>query len=479
MKFASTKSRSAEKACMLRIIRRTASAGAVAAVVATAVGLPVIAPETTDGASPMMAIARADCPPDCGGGPGNGGMPSGPPGGGTEFVPPSIPAMPSYDPGRGQPPLDQNNGISIYNSSAPQPSQAAQPSQAPAQNQDGTYNRAANGEQQPINHNAPNNQQLNNNWQRLSDQLNQQQAGQQQHSGRDDLQSSRDNDARQRCESVVQPLLAQLPPVETALTRGLSENQASGSDANGGPVAAASATGVSPEYLAKAAEIGQKIQEALTANGLALDQCPKTNADLDSYQIESDFTAKPNSSSSDVPKKPLCESFLRDLTIEDIKNELTKQGGFGRDFPIPNHPDNFPTKGQRIDLAAWAYLPGTANQLPFKISAPIEVADVSSGDGSFTILFNTLAGHFDGVGSWIKFTFIKTAQMVAPALHITSFVKTPPYLTPWSGFGSVQVTKEQYEKIAQANWSPFLENVVRNIATERAVPGSDCLGGVS
>ncbi|MEU9808974.1 hypothetical protein [Mycobacterium sp. NPDC050853] len=82
--------------------------------------------------------------------------------------------MPSYDPGRGQPPLDQNNGVSIYNSAAPQPSQAAQPSQAPTQNQDGTYNRAANGEQQPINHNAPNNQQLNNNWQKLSDQLNQQ-----------------------------------------------------------------------------------------------------------------------------------------------------------------------------------------------------------------------------------------------------------------------------------------------------------------
>ncbi|WP_235630983.1 hypothetical protein [Mycobacteroides abscessus] len=82
--------------------------------------------------------------------------------------------MPSYDPGRGQPPLDQNNGISIYNSAAPQPSQAAQPSQAPVQNQDGSYNRAANGEQQPNQYNnAPNNQQLNNNWQKLSDQLNQ------------------------------------------------------------------------------------------------------------------------------------------------------------------------------------------------------------------------------------------------------------------------------------------------------------------
>ncbi|AMU75782.1 hypothetical protein [Mycobacteroides abscessus] len=80
-----------------------------------------------------------------------------------------------------------------------------------------------------------------------------------------------------------------------------------------------------------------------------------------------------------------------------MKNELTKPGGFGRDFPIPNHPDNFPTKEQRIDLSASAYLPGTANQLPFNISAPIEVADVFGDDSSFTILFNALPGHFHGV----------------------------------------------------------------------------------
>lgn len=157
-----------------RWLRRSSSAAAIVAIVAAAVGLPATAPERAPGASSVVAIARADCPPDCGGGPGNGGTPSGPPGGGTEFVPPSMPAMPSYEPGRGQPPLDQNNGISIYNSAAPQPSQAAQPSQASTPNKDGSYNRAANGEQQPVNYNqAPQNQEVSREFLLKQQQLNQ------------------------------------------------------------------------------------------------------------------------------------------------------------------------------------------------------------------------------------------------------------------------------------------------------------------
>ncbi|MEU9805942.1 hypothetical protein [Mycobacterium sp. NPDC050853] len=92
--------------------------------------------------------------------------------------------------------MDQNNGISIYNSAAPQPSQAAQPSQAPVQNQDGTYNRAANGEQQPINYNnAPNNQQLNSDWQQLSDQLNNPQNQQAQQPGQDNGRPDQTDDS--------------------------------------------------------------------------------------------------------------------------------------------------------------------------------------------------------------------------------------------------------------------------------------------
>lgn len=166
------KIRSAAKVSTRRRLRHASGAGAVVAMVAAAVAVPIAAPQPAPGAGRMIiAIARADCPPDCG--PGGGGTPSGPPGGGTEFVPPSMPATPSYEPGRGQPSLDQNSGISIYNSSPPQPSQASQPDQQPVQNQDGTYNRAANGEQQPVNYSkAPENQQVNPQWQERSDQLN-------------------------------------------------------------------------------------------------------------------------------------------------------------------------------------------------------------------------------------------------------------------------------------------------------------------
>lgn len=165
------KTRRAAKVSKRRLLHRAASTVAVLAVVATAVGLPVIAPETADRASSVVAIARADCPPDCGGNPG-GGNSSGPPGGGTEFVAPSMPAMPSYEPGRGYPAPDQNSGVSIYNSATPQPGQAAQPNQAPAQNQDGGHNRAANGEQQPVQYShAPVDQQVNPQWRELSNHL--------------------------------------------------------------------------------------------------------------------------------------------------------------------------------------------------------------------------------------------------------------------------------------------------------------------
>ncbi len=210
MKMASSQTRWLAQESTRKVLRRASGTAAVLAVLAAAIGVPVMSPQPDAGTNPVLAIARADCPPDCGGGPGNGGTPTGPPGGGTEFVPPSIPAMPSYDPGRGQPPLDQNNGISIYNSAAPQPSQAAQPSQAPVQNQDGSYSRAANGEQQPINYNnAPNNQQLNNEWQNLSNKLNNSQS-QGQQSGQDGSQTdqarSQDKKFDKTCAAVLAPL---------------------------------------------------------------------------------------------------------------------------------------------------------------------------------------------------------------------------------------------------------------------------------
>lgn len=56
------------------------------------------------------------------------GSPGGPGGGmnGSQFQPPGLPPqMPDYQGGNNQPPLDQNSGISIYNSGAPQAGQQA------------------------------------------------------------------------------------------------------------------------------------------------------------------------------------------------------------------------------------------------------------------------------------------------------------------------------------------------------------------
>ncbi|MGH3723155.1 MAG: C2 family cysteine protease [Mycobacterium sp.] len=66
--------------------------------------------------------------------------------------------MPDYA-GGNQPPLDQNNGVSIYNTGsqgAPSEGGNSYPNQAqPGQNSDGSWQRAANGEQQPIQYNTP------------------------------------------------------------------------------------------------------------------------------------------------------------------------------------------------------------------------------------------------------------------------------------------------------------------------------------
>ncbi|MBF9315214.1 hypothetical protein HA135_00255 [Mycobacteroides chelonae] len=92
--------------------KATATAGVVAVLMfsASGLGLGWFTPAT-------VPQAHAACPPDCGGG---GGL-DGPPGGGQMFQPPSQggPQMPDYQGGINQPPLDQNNGISIYNTQAP------------------------------------------------------------------------------------------------------------------------------------------------------------------------------------------------------------------------------------------------------------------------------------------------------------------------------------------------------------------------
>ncbi|OHU48027.1 hypothetical protein [Mycobacteroides chelonae] len=105
--------------------KAAATAGVVAVLMfsASGLGLGWFTPAT-------VPQARAACPPDCGG---PGGS-DGPPGGGQMFQPPSQggPQMPDYQGGINQAPLDQNSGISIYNTQAPSVSnnggsQGAQP----------------------------------------------------------------------------------------------------------------------------------------------------------------------------------------------------------------------------------------------------------------------------------------------------------------------------------------------------------------
>ncbi|MEU9808961.1 hypothetical protein [Mycobacterium sp. NPDC050853] len=277
-------------------LKRVTSVVAILAVVAAAIGLPVITPNPA-GVSPVLAIARADCPPDCG--PGGGGNPSGPPGGGTEFVPPSMPATPSYEPGRGYPAPDQNNSVSIYNSAAPQPSQAAQPNQQSAQNQDGSYNRAANGEQQPNNYQqAPNNQQINNDWQKLSDQLNKQQSSTNQDGGNQNSQNKEERD-QQDCSSIMESLEVQrdsiIPSPEEieqarqSIETWVQQTPSYGDANSGGPIGqpavpsfydptALDPAAEDPVEIARKVILQQIFENKLAENNLSLEDCQEPAA---------------------------------------------------------------------------------------------------------------------------------------------------------------------------------------------------------
>lgn len=95
-------------------LRRTLAVTALAALV---VGGVQVASDYTPAGSGFSTIAtlKAD-PTGPTGGPGgsNGGM------NGSQFQPPSMPSsMPDYQGGNNQPPMDQNSGISIYNSGSP------------------------------------------------------------------------------------------------------------------------------------------------------------------------------------------------------------------------------------------------------------------------------------------------------------------------------------------------------------------------
>lgn len=95
-------------------LRRTS---AVVAIVALAIGGAKVASDHTMPGSGFSTVATVAADPTGPPGP-TGGMTDG---GGSQFQPPQMPSsMPDYQGGINQPPLDQNSGISIYNSVNPQ-----------------------------------------------------------------------------------------------------------------------------------------------------------------------------------------------------------------------------------------------------------------------------------------------------------------------------------------------------------------------
>ncbi|MFT8180566.1 hypothetical protein ACLXNF_23565 [Mycobacteroides chelonae] len=122
-------------------MRRTS---AVVAIAALAIGGVKIASDHTmpGGGFPTVQTAAADPTGPTGGPGGDGGM------NGSQFQPPSVPnSMPDYQGGINQPPLDQNSGISIYNTGSPGAQQV--PGQQGAQQPQQSWDQPAHGTQIP------------------------------------------------------------------------------------------------------------------------------------------------------------------------------------------------------------------------------------------------------------------------------------------------------------------------------------------
>ncbi|SKG77157.1 Uncharacterised protein [Mycobacteroides abscessus subsp. bolletii] len=111
------------------VTRRALAALAIAAI---AVGGSKIVDDYTLPGSGFSTVATVAAEPTGPPGP-TGGMTDG---GGSQFQPPQMPSsMPDYQGGNNQPPLDQNSGISIYNSGNPQAPQQVPGQQAGQQPQ--------------------------------------------------------------------------------------------------------------------------------------------------------------------------------------------------------------------------------------------------------------------------------------------------------------------------------------------------------
>ncbi|MBE5439267.1 Uncharacterised protein [Mycobacteroides abscessus subsp. abscessus] len=125
-------------------------ASAVVALIALAVGGAKVTSDHETPGTGFSTVATVAADPT---GPTGGGM-TGPPGGGSQFQPPGLPPQqPDYQGGINQPPLDQNSGISIYNTGSPGAQQV--PGQQGAQQPQQGWDQPAHGTQPPNYSTAP------------------------------------------------------------------------------------------------------------------------------------------------------------------------------------------------------------------------------------------------------------------------------------------------------------------------------------
>ncbi|WP_079617032.1 hypothetical protein [Mycobacteroides abscessus] len=200
---------------------RLRRASALAAIVALAVGGAKVVDGHTLPGSGFSAVATVAADPTGPPGP-TGGMTDG---GGSQFQPPQMPSsMPDYQGGNNRPPLDQNSGISIYNTGSPgaqqvpgqqagqQPQQAQQPahgSQIPDYQTNPGYTQGPgkpNPDYQAPQQNAPQQPQQ-------GQQPQQQQPSQQQPQNKQDDTTQQLNQKQQQCQAAMAELGNVVPPI--------------------------------------------------------------------------------------------------------------------------------------------------------------------------------------------------------------------------------------------------------------------------
>lgn len=191
---------------------------AVVAIIALTIGGAKVVDDNTAPGSGFSAVATVAADPTGPGGPTGGpGMD-----GGQQFQPPQMPSsMPDYQGGNNQPPLNQDNGVSIYNTGSPgaqqvpgqqggqQPQQAQQPAHG---TQPPNYQTATPFTQGPGQANPDYQAPQQGNQPQQGQQPQQQQPNQQQPQNRQDDSTQQLDQKKQQCQAAAIKLAATSVP---------------------------------------------------------------------------------------------------------------------------------------------------------------------------------------------------------------------------------------------------------------------------